>query len=115
MEKAQNMNTNVKMILKQKRWSIRQLAEKLDLPASSLNDSLKSKKGLPIDIALRIAEMFGCTVEELASNDFVTQEDIPLSAIQVLAAHRPNSGDYTEDELDEIEDFKKFVMLKRKN
>ena len=46
--------------------SIRQLAEKIGIAATTLNDSLKSKKGVSVDSLIKIADYFNLTVTTFA-------------------------------------------------
>lgn len=67
MNYAQQMNENVKELLTAHNISIRQLADAVIVPASTLNEALKSKRGLAVDVAIRIADFFGFSVEELST------------------------------------------------
>lgn len=66
MSYALNVNKNVLAILEARNISIRQLANKINIPASTLTASLKSKKGLPVDIAIAVCDELGFTVEDLS-------------------------------------------------
>ncbi|MBQ5398245.1 MAG: helix-turn-helix transcriptional regulator [Ruminococcus sp.] len=56
---------NVKTLLSRNRMSVRQLAELLGIAPTTLNDSLKSKKGVSIDNLIKIAEFFNLSVNDL--------------------------------------------------
>ena len=66
MDTVATLSENIKHLADRHGLSIRQLAERVGVPASTLTDSLKSKRGLSIDTALKIASYFDCTVELLA-------------------------------------------------
>lgn len=67
---AKISSENVRLLLKKNRMSVRQLAEKIDIAPTTLNDSLKSKKGIAIDSLIGIAEYFDLTVNDLCSENF---------------------------------------------
>lgn len=66
MDYAKNMSTNVKALIEAKGVSsIRQFALSIGISPSTFNDSLKSKKGFPVDLAIRVADALGFSVEDL--------------------------------------------------
>lgn len=67
MNYAQQMNENVKELLTARNISIRQLADAVIVPASTLTEALKSKRGLAVDVAIRVADYFGFSVVELST------------------------------------------------
>lgn len=64
---AQISSSNIKLLLTENNISIRQLAEKIGIAATTLNDSLKSKKGVSIDSLIKIADYFNLTVNDLCN------------------------------------------------
>lgn len=70
MNYVKNFSENVKKLLAENGLSIKKLSEELEIPASSLTDSLKSKKGVPISTSIQIADYFGYDVETLTKNNF---------------------------------------------
>lgn len=50
---AQISSSNIRFLLTKNNISIRQLAEKIGIAATTLNDSLKSKKGVSVDHLLK--------------------------------------------------------------
>ena len=71
---AKISSQNVKELLFRHKISIRQLAENINIPPTTLNDSLKSKKGIPIAALIKIAEFFHLTVNpdsEMLQSDVV--------------------------------------------
>lgn len=52
---AQISSSNIRFLLTKNNMSIRQLAEKIGIAATTLNDSLKSKKGVSVDSLIKIA------------------------------------------------------------
>ena len=82
-----------------------ELAKKVGVSAQTINSMIKrDSKKADIEVLIKIADIFGVTVEYFVSND-----DKPTT----IAAHF-DGDEYTEDELDEIRQFAEFVKNKRK-
>lgn len=64
---AQISSSNIRFLLTKNNMSIRQLAEKIGIAATTLNDSLKSKKGVSVDSLIKIADYFNLTVNDLCN------------------------------------------------
>lgn len=64
---AQISSSNIRFLLAENNMSIRQLAEKIGIAATTLNDSLKSKKGVSVDSLIKIADYFNLTVNDLCN------------------------------------------------
>lgn len=73
MNYARITSDNVKALLRLHHMSIRQLAEEISLSASTLTDSLKSKKGVPIDSLMAIALYFDVSINALCLPNLETQ------------------------------------------
>lgn len=99
MDYAQNLNNNVKALLEAQNTSMRQFAERLSIPASTLIDSLKSKKGLPLDIAVRVAESLGFSVEDLTK-----MSTVELLKSQIRAQIK--NSDLSDDEARLLSDYR---------
>jgi transcriptional regulator with XRE-family HTH domain len=67
---AKISSDNVKFLIAMNNLSIRQLADKIGVAPTTLNDSLKSKKGVAIDSLIEIADYFNVTVNDLCNPDF---------------------------------------------
>lgn len=67
---AKISSDNVRLLLLQNKMSVRQLAEKIGIAPTTLNDSLKSKKGIAIDSLIKIADFFHITVNDLCDESF---------------------------------------------
>lgn len=61
---------NIKFLLSENNLSVRQLADIIGIAATTLNDSLKSKKGVPISSLIKIANYFSISVNDLCNEDF---------------------------------------------
>lgn len=67
---AKISSDNVKLLIATHDLSVRQLADKIGIAPTTLNDSLKSKKGIAIDSLIKIADFFMLTVNDLCNPDF---------------------------------------------
>ncbi len=67
---AKISSDNVRFLLLKNNLSIRYLAENIDIAPTTLNDALKSKKGIAIDSLIKIADFFNITVNDLCNADF---------------------------------------------
>lgn len=61
---------NIRFLLSENNLSVRQLADIIGIAATTLNDSLKSKKGVPISSLIKIANYFSISVNDLRNDDF---------------------------------------------
>lgn len=67
---AKISSDNIKLLLLKHNMSVHQLAKKIGIAPSTLNDAFKSKKGIPIDTLIKIAYYFGITVNDLCAQNF---------------------------------------------
>lgn len=82
-----------------------ELAKKVGVSAQTIYSMIKrDSKKADIEVLIKIADIFGVTVEYFVSND---------DKSTTIAAHF-DGDEYTEDELDEIRQFAEFVKNKRK-
>lgn len=61
---------NIRFLLSENNLSVKQLADIIGIAATTLNDSLKSKKGVPISSLIKIANYFSISVNDLCNEDF---------------------------------------------
>ena len=61
---------NIRFLLSENNLTVRQLADIIGIAATTLNDSLKSKKGVPISSLIKIANYFSISVNDLCNEDF---------------------------------------------
>lgn len=61
---------NIRFLLSENNLSVRQLADIIGIAATTLNDSLKGKKGVPISSLIKIANYFSISVNDLCNEDF---------------------------------------------
>ena len=76
---AKTSSDNIRLLLLQNKISVRQLAEEIGIAPTTLNDSLKSKKGIPIDSLIKIADFFKITVNDLCNPFLVNFETSSLN------------------------------------
>ncbi len=67
---AKISSDNVKLLIAVNNLSVRQLADQIGIAPTTLNDSLKSKKGIAIDSLIKIADYFKITVTDLCDPEF---------------------------------------------
>ncbi|MFE1631246.1 helix-turn-helix domain-containing protein [Brevibacillus reuszeri] len=90
-----------------KKGSRRAFAEEIGLPPTTLQSILTRGVGrASIDNIIKVCRALGISVEELDAM-------AAGGEVQTIAAHH-DGEDWTEEELAEIERFKEFVKLKRK-
>lgn len=94
--------------MKAKRIGNKTLAELSGIPLGTFNKIIYGETSNPtIDNVIAIAHALGCTVDEL-----LEETDSISYSPTVIAAHHDNE-EWTEEELDEIEQFKTYVKSKR--
>lgn len=103
MNYARITSENVKALLRLHHMSIRQLAEEISLSASTLTDSLKSKKGIPIDSLMAIASYFDVSINALCIPNLAEQQQSDLVTDMVKAASEYQELDsYGQDLVDTV-------------
>lgn len=85
MTYAQITSDNVRALLLRNHMSIRQLAEQISISPSTLTDALKSKKGLPIDQLVAVANRFHVSLAVLCLPGLGEQEPASLQEGALLA------------------------------
>lgn len=84
----------------------KELSKLSGVPIRTINNILAGITENPtLETVKALAHALGCTLDELA-------ETLQDDSIHTIAAHH-DSEDWTDEELDEIEAFKKFVLSKR--
>lgn len=101
-------SNNLRYLRKKFNLSQEDLANKLGYKSFTTIQKWESGVSEPsVSVVKQIAELFG------VSMDAITNENL-YDEINTIAAHHDDI-DWTEDELEEIENFKKYVLSKRSN
>ncbi|MCC7571494.1 helix-turn-helix domain-containing protein [Candidatus Micrarchaeota archaeon] len=78
----------------------RELAEKIGMPYTTYNNYETDARDVGSETLRKFAQFYNVSIDYILENE-----------IQTLAAH--HEGDWTEEELDEIERFKEYIISKR--
>ncbi|OHW61686.1 HTH-type transcriptional regulator ImmR [Andreesenia angusta] len=87
----------------------KKLAEKFFLNKSSISRYEQGKQVPELELLEKIADFFNVSLDYLLGRTDVRN----IEEVHIIAAHH-DGDEYTEDELQEIENFKKYVLSKRK-
>ncbi|WP_421924874.1 helix-turn-helix domain-containing protein [Lysinibacillus capsici] len=100
----------VKKLADEQKISIVELEEKLGLGKNSL---YSWKKKIPNGANLeKVADFFNVSVDYILGRTEI--KDLPVdNTVHTIAAHH-DGDEWTEEELEEIEEFKRFVAMRRK-
>lgn len=107
------MDAKAKVLIEliDKRGSRRAFAEEIGIPPTTLQSMLTRGVGkASIDNVIKVCRGLGITVEQLQE---MAERFEETGEIQTVAAHF-DGEEWTEEELAEIERFKEFVRMKRK-
>ena len=100
--------------IRSKYKTVKAFSEKIGLPYTTVHTILnRSLGGASIHAVLKICKELGLTLEELEK--MAQGSTIIHDEITTIAAHHDDNNDFTEEELDEIENFKRYVLSKKKN
>lgn len=77
-------SSNIRFLLAENNLSVRQLADIIGIAATTLNDSLKSKKGVSIGSLIKIANYFNITVNDLCSEGLKNTLSLNLQESRLL-------------------------------
>ena len=103
----------VKKLIEDKKVSLRAFSEKANIPYTTLRSMLERGIGnASVDNVLKVCKALGITAEKLdalANGENISSED---DSNMTIAAHH-DGIDWTEEEMKELEDFKKYVLSKR--
>ncbi|WP_018934497.1 helix-turn-helix domain-containing protein [Gracilibacillus lacisalsi] len=96
----------IKKLCKEHSISVKILEERLDFPNNTIYQWKSRTPGL--DKIQKVADYFNVSVDYLLGRTNKKRLDEP----ETLAAHHEGE-DWTEEELEEIEEFKRFVAMRR--
>lgn len=95
-------------LMREKNINKNQLSKESGVPYTTIDGFYKKgTENIKLSTLKKLASYFGCSLDYLADDNI--DNDTQLSTI---AAHHDDE-DWTEEELAEIEEFKKFVKSKR--
>lgn len=105
MEKA----NIISQLIKEQRISLKEFSALASIPYTTLRSILERGVGnASVNNVIKICKALGITVEELEN---MAHNEAGLQ-IETIAAHH-DGEDWTKEELQEIENFKQFVLSKR--
>lgn len=81
----------------------------LDIPQSTYAGYETGVRKVPLSVIKKLANFYKVSVDSLLDNEI--EED---NEIHTIAAHH-DGEEWTEEELEDIENFKKYVLSKRNN
>lgn len=108
-----SVESELKELILKEYKSLREFAIKIDMPYSTVDTILKRgvDKANIVNI-IRICKELNIDTEALGEGRIEFKQ--PDNEIHTIAAHRDEiNADWTEDELEDIENFKKYVLSKR--
>jgi len=91
--------------------NINQLSKETGIPYTTIDGFYKKgTENIKLSTLKKLAEYFNCSLDFLV-DDKITEEK---QEVYTIAAHH-DGDEWTEDELEDIENFKKYVLNKRKS
>lgn len=110
-------------MLSEKGWSAYKLCKKANIPQSTVSDILTGKRKNPTAETLaKIADALGVSVNEFFDNEDIPTEEksieklnktIKENKIETIAAHFEGE-DFTDEDIEDIENFIRFILSKKK-
>ncbi len=92
--------------------NISQLSRETGIPYTTIDGFYKKgTENIKLSTLRKLANYFDCSLDFLVDDNVTENID---NEVQTLAAHH-DGVDWTEEELEDIENFKKYVLSKRKN
>lgn len=97
----------LKLLLDERDMTQGDLAKELSVVHATVSHYCSDKRIPDAKTLERLADFFAVSV------DYLLGRTIVKAPIETIAAHRDGEGDWTEEELEDIEQFKEFVRMKR--
>ena len=99
----------ISRLIKDTGMSVRAFSEKAGLPYTTVRSILeRGIENSSVNKVIRICEALGISIDELLRRE---RDNEDIECITTIAAH--HEGDWSQEELEEIERFKEFVKSKR--
>ena len=100
--------TKLDKLMQDRNINKNQLSKESGVPYTTIDGFYKKgTDNIKLSTLKKLASHFGCSL------DYLADDDVPEDSIHTIAAHHDNE-EWTDAELDEIEEFKKYVLSKRK-
>jgi len=116
-----SIESELKKLILNEYKSLREFAIIIDMPYSTLDSVLKrGVNKANVSNIIKICKQLGISAEALGEEKIVLKGDYYESQVNkksevcTIAAHH-DGEEFTEEELEDIENFKKYVLSKRKN
>ena len=99
--------TKLDKLMQDRNINKNQLSKESGVPYTTIDGFYKKgTDNIKLSTLKKLASYFGCSL------DYLADDDVPEDSIHTIAAHHDNE-DWTDEELNEIDEFKKFVRSKR--
>ena len=99
--------TKLDKLMKDRNINKSQLSKESGVPYTTIDGFYKKgTDNIKLSTLKKLSSYFGCSL------DYLADDDISEDSINTIAAHH-DEEEWTEEELNEIEEFKKFVLSKR--
>lgn len=99
--------TKLDKLMKDRNINKSQLSKESGVPYTTIDGFYKKgTDNIKLSTLKKLSSYFGCSL------DYLADDDISEDSITTIAAHHEGE-EWTEEELNEIEEFKKFVLSKR--
>lgn len=99
------------VLIDERGTNVNELARKANVPAQTIYSLIRRDANkVDIDALIRICHALNVTVDYFSSEDVYS--DIRANEISTIAAHHEGE-EWTNEELAEIEEFKRYVLSKR--
>jgi len=104
----------LEMLMKEKNIeNVNQLSKETGIPYTTIDGFYKKgTENIKLSTLRKLADYFDCSLDFL-TDDKITEKNINTE-VHTIAAHH-DEEEFTEDELEDIQNFKKYVLSKRKN
>ncbi|KYG90851.1 hypothetical protein A0U40_17805 [[Bacillus] sp. KCTC 13219] len=90
-----------------------EFAERMGIPNQNVSNYERGFRQPDYETLKKFADFFEVSTDYLLGR--TNQKNIPNDyEIQTIAAHREGDGEWTKEELEEIERFKEFVRMKKR-
>lgn len=106
-----NMSFLIKLdnLMKDKNINKSQLSKESGIPYTTIDGFYKKgTENIKLSTLKKLASYFNCSLDYLADDSIPVEHD----SVHTIAAHHEGE-DWTDEELNEIEEFKKFVLSRR--